>query len=80
MRSEIATDFHDRVKTISSGYASLDYEDAGEQPADVVALQLKVNGNPVDALTRIVRRNKCAQENRIGRHVGAGHVARGRRA
>ena len=46
------------MKTISSGYASLDYEDAGEQPADVVALQLKVNSNTVDALTRIVRRNK----------------------
>jgi len=57
--AEIATEFHDRVKTISSGYASLDYEEAGEQPADVVPLGLKVNGKPVDALTRIVRRNKA---------------------
>eukprot|EP00965_Chrysotila_dentata_P257550 6212921-Pleurochrysis_carterae.AAC.5 len=56
--AEIATDFHDRMKTLSSGYASLDYEPSGSQPADVVALGLRVNGEPVAALTRIVRRNK----------------------
>ena len=64
--AEIATDFHDRVKTLSSGYASFDYEPAGEQPADVVALGLHVNKRPVGALTRIVRASK-AQE--IGRKM-----------
>jgi len=58
--AEIATEFHDRVKTLSSGFASLDYEDAGSQPADVVPLELRVNGNPVDPLTRIVRRSKAS--------------------
>lgn len=57
--AEIATEFHDRVKGLTSGFASMDYEDAGTQPADVVALELRVNNNPVDALARIVRRNKA---------------------
>jgi len=57
--AEIATEFHDRVKTISSGYASVDYEDAGMQSADVVSLGLRVNQQPVDALARIVRRSKA---------------------
>ena len=37
----------------------MDYEDAGMETADVVALELRVNNNPVDALARIVRRNKA---------------------
>ena len=57
--AEVATEFHDRVKTLSSGFASLDYEEAGSQPADVVQLSLRVNGKDVDALTRIVRRSKA---------------------
>ncbi len=64
--AEIATDFHDRVKSISSGYASLDYEPAGEQPADVVVLGLRVNDHPVSALTRIVRRPRAVA---LGRHM-----------
>ena len=40
-------------------YASVNYEDAGMQPADVVSLGLRVNQQPVDALARIVRRNKA---------------------
>ena len=57
--AEIATEFHDRVKTISSGFASVDYEEAGLQDADVVSLGLRINQQPVDALTRIVRRSKA---------------------
>ena len=57
--AEIATEFHDRVKSLTSGFASMDYEDAGMETADVVALELRVNNNPVDALARIVRRNKA---------------------
>ena len=38
--AEIATEFHDRIKTISSGYASVDYEDDGMREADVVALSV----------------------------------------
>merc|ERR1712087_785849 len=57
--AEVATEFHDRVKTLSSGFASLDYEDAGTQIADVVALGVKVNGRPICAMSRIVPRNKA---------------------
>ena len=57
--AEIATDFHDRVKTLSSGYASIDYEDDGHQDADIVGLNVKVNGQIVDALGRLVRRRKA---------------------
>ena len=52
--AEIASDFHDRVKSISNGFASLDYEQAGYQPADVVVLSLRVNGHDVDAMSRMV--------------------------
>ena len=48
-----------RLKTLSSGYASFDYEPHGEQPADVVPLGLHVNKRPVGALTRIVRSSKA---------------------
>ena len=64
--AEIATEFHDRVKTISSGYASVDYEPAGSQIADVVSLGLRVNAEPVDALARIVRRAKAVS---LGREM-----------
>jgi len=57
--AEVVVDFHDAVKSASSGYASVDYEHSGEQPADVVHLRLLVNKEPVDALTRIVRRSKA---------------------
>ena len=57
--AEIATDFHDRVKSLSNGFASLDYEAAGHQPADVVVLTLRVNGHDVDAMSRVVRRPKA---------------------
>ena len=49
-------DFHDRVKSLSNGFASLDYEPAGFQVADIVVLGLRINGEDVDALSRIVRR------------------------
>ena len=64
--AEIATEFHDRVKTLSSGFASVDYEDAGMEEADVVSLGLRVNQQPVDALARIVRRSKAVH---LGREM-----------
>jgi len=66
--AEIATDFHDRVKSISNGFASLDYEPAGHQPADVVVLTLRINGYDVDAMSRLVRRSKALQ---LGREMVA---------
>ena len=52
--AEVATEFHDRVQNLSSGFASVDYEEAGEQEASVAVLKLRVNNEPVEAMSRIV--------------------------
>lgn len=57
--NEVATDFYDALKSISSGYASFDYEEAGYEPADLVKMDILLNGKPVDALSTIVHRDKA---------------------
>lgn len=57
--NEVATDFYDQLKSFSSGYASLDYEEAGFQPADLVKMDILLNGKPVDALSTIVHKDKA---------------------
>ena len=57
--NEILVDFHDRIKSLTRGFGSVDYEPIGYRPGDLVKLDLLVNGQPVDAFSSIVHRSKA---------------------
>ncbi len=57
--NEVATDFYDQLKSLSSGYASFDYEEAGYEPADLVKMDILLNKKAVDALSVIVHKDKA---------------------
>jgi GTP-binding protein LepA len=59
--SEVVLDFHDRIKSVTRGYGSFDYDWLGYQPAGLVKLDILVNGDAVDALSLIVHRDKAYQ-------------------
>jgi len=57
--NEVVFDFYDRLKSISKGYASFDYQIMGHEPGDLVKMQILVNAEPVDALSIIVHRSRA---------------------
>jgi GTP-binding protein LepA len=56
---EIVLDFYDRLKSVSKGYASMEYELVDFRPSALVKLDIRINGDPVDALSIIVHRDKA---------------------
>jgi GTP-binding protein LepA len=62
--NEILVDFHDKIKTLTRGYGSMDYEPAGYRQADLVKLEMLVNAEPVDAFSSIVHRDKAEARGR----------------
>jgi len=57
--NEVVFDFYDRLKSISKGYASFDYQLSDYRPGDLVKMSILVNGEPVDALSMLVHRDRA---------------------
>lgn len=62
--NEIITDFNDKLKSITKGYASFDYEFDGYEHSDIIKLEIRVNDEPVDAFSCLVHRSKAEAKGR----------------
>jgi GTP-binding protein LepA len=63
--NEVVFDFYDRLKSVTSGYASFDYEISSYETGDLVKMSILVNDEPVDALSMIVHRSRSQQRGRV---------------
>ncbi len=63
--NEVVLDFYDRLKSVSRGYASFDYQIEGYEQGDLVKMSILVNEEPVDALATIVHRSRAEQRGRV---------------
>ncbi|MFN4229538.1 translation elongation factor 4 [Parvibaculum sp.] len=63
--NEVVLDFYDRLKSVSRGYASFDYQIEGYEPGELVKMSILVNEEPVDALATIVHRSRAEQRGRV---------------
>ncbi|MCB1064985.1 MAG: translation elongation factor 4 [Verrucomicrobiae bacterium] len=66
--NEILVDFNDKLKSVTRGYGSMDYEHAGYRAAKLVKMEMMISGEPVDAFSTIVHRDKAEFR---GRHLAA---------
>jgi GTP-binding protein LepA len=63
--NEILVDFNDKLKSITRGYGSMDYEHAGYVAGSLVKMEMLINGDPVDAFATIVHRDKAENRGRV---------------
>ncbi len=61
---EIIVDFHDRLKSVTQGYASFNYEQVGYEKADIIRMDILINGEPMDAMATLVHSSMAEQRGR----------------